>query len=242
MKARDLIVLITNTKFAFHAYYDDIRNIEVEPGIIQILSDEEQKEEDNDNVTILDSKELFTDKKDILNINNNISIIEKDRDSLISNRKFKQKKILPYNKNNKTFLKIKNAKGNLKSKLSKSKITNNYYSSRITRQSSGFNLNKKRYKLKKLIANINKPKIEKINNNKYKTLEEIMKEIKSQEDVFNNESINFIKYEMVKESDQTDFLMKKLKDSFSFRKEKPKRPLSSYGFLYNKNRKPPSIV
>jgi hypothetical protein len=68
-----------------------------------------------------------------------------------------------------------------------------------------------------------------------------MKEIKSQEDVFNNESINFINIEMVKESDQSEFLMKKLKHSFLFKNEKPNRSSSFYGILYRKKGHLPEI-
>ena len=88
---------------------------------------------------------------------------------------------------------------------------------------------------------VKKTKIKKINNNHYKTLEEIMKEIKSQEDVFNNESINFINIEMVKESDKSEFFMKKLKNSFLRRNEKSNRSSNFYGILYRKKGNLPEI-
>ena len=83
-----------NTKFAFQANYSDIRNIEVEPGVVQILSEEVKQGEDNDNInnmTILDTNELFIDKKESSINNNNISNI--DKDSLISSKKQSKKNI-----------------------------------------------------------------------------------------------------------------------------------------------------
>ena len=118
-----------NIKYSFQANYFDIRNIEVEPGIIQIIPNEEKKEENN-NSTILNSKEFFTSRKDIKNIinTNNNSNIEKD--SLKSNKKFTKKNLLPYN--NKTFLRAKNNKINSlsKSTLLKNRINNKQNSSR----------------------------------------------------------------------------------------------------------------
>ena len=236
---------LRNTKFAFQANYFDIRNIEVEPGIIQIIPNEEKKEETNNNSTILNSKEFLTSRKDIKNTlknNNNSSSIKKD--SLKSNSKFSKKKLLPYN-NNKALLRAKKNKINSLSNslLSKSKINNKCNSSRISRPSYNLDLTKKKSKIKNLMNDIKNTKIKKINNNnnKYKTFEEIMKEIKSQEDVFNNESINFINIEMVKESDQSEFLMKKLKHSFLFKNEKPNRSSSFYGILYRKKGHLPEI-
>ena len=198
-----------NTKFAFQANYFDIRNIEVEPGIIQIIPNEEKKEETNNNSTILNSKEFLTSRKDIKNALKNYN------NSLKSNSKFSKKKLL----------------------------NNKYNSSRISRPSYNLDLTKKKSKIKNLMNETKNTKIKKINNNnnKYKTFEEIMKEIKSQEDVFNNESINFINIEMVKESDQSEFLMKKLKHSFLFKNEKPNRSSSFYGILYRKKGHLPEI-
>ena len=229
-----------NTKYAFQANYFDIRNIEVEPGIIQIIPNEEKKEE-NYNSTMLNSKEFFTSRKDIKNIinTNNNSNIEKD--SLKSNKKFTKKNLLPYN--NKTFLRANKNKINSSSKstLLKNRINNKQNYSRISKPSFNLDLKKKKSKIKNLMNDVKKTKIKKINNNNYKTLEEIMKEIKSQEDIFNNESINFINIEMVKESDKSEFFMKKLKNSFLRRNEKSSRSSNFYGILYRKKGNLPEI-
>ena len=45
-----------NLKFAFQAHYSDIKNIEVEPGVIQILSNEDKKEKENSNKFVSDNK------------------------------------------------------------------------------------------------------------------------------------------------------------------------------------------
>ena len=167
---------LRNTKFAFQANYFDIRNIEVEPGIIQIIPNEEKKEENNNNSTILNSKEFLTSRKDIKNI------LKNNNNSLKSNSKFSRKKLLPYN--NKASLRPKKNKINSLSNslLSKSKINNKFNSSRISRPSYNLDLTKKKSKIKNLMNEIKNTKIKKINNNnninKYKTFEEIMKEIK----------------------------------------------------------------
>ena len=225
-----------NTKFAFQANYSDIRNIEVEPGVVQILSEEVKQGEDNDNInnmTILDTNELFIDKKESSINNNNISNI--DKDSLISSKKQSKKNI--FNQKNRYSI-------NPFSIINESKKNNNaLFNSKASKRSSLFlSLRKNKCDISNLNNCIKKTKIYKMNN-RYKTFEEIMKEIKSQENVFNNESINFIHHEMVKESNNTESMMKNFKNSFVFRSERPKRSSSFCGILYyNKKGTLPQIL
>ena len=223
-----------NSKFAFQANFGDIRNLEVEPGIVKILSEEGKKEEDN--LTILDSIEIFNDNKKRKSIiyNNNNSFLGKD--SLISNKESLKKIIFNHKNNIDTRKSLFNP---FTSKFIKKSLENNFNSSRISRPS--FHLTKKKFNISNLI-NENKTKKNKKYENKYKTLEEIKKEIKSEENLFNNESINSINSEMVKESDKAEAFMKRFKHSFLFKKERQKRSSSFLGILYYKKGSLPQIL
>ena len=211
---------LKKTKFAFKANLSDIRNMEVEPGIIQILSEENKK---NDNLKTLDSKKLLSNKKNV--INNSSFILGKE--SLKQSKKLLQKRIFK----NKATYNLNKSQFNFFNKSNRIKVSNIKDSSKIS----------KPYKLTKSINN--KPKMDynmkKTKNNKkdimkYKTLEEIMKEIKAQEDIFNGESINFINHNMLKENEQTDILMKKVKKTFLHRNERPLKSSSFFGILYKR--------
>ena len=80
-----------------------------------------------------------------------------------------------------------------------------------------------------------------IYNNNYKTIEDILKEIKLQEKIFNYESIRSINKEMVNESNNSDAFMRKMKNAFIVRSEKPKRSSSFLGILYHKKSNLPLI-
>ena len=174
-------------KYSFECNYSDIKNIEVNPGIIHIISNEENKNFDKEKNINLSAR----------------NFIKSSKNSVNTSTRFSSKKNSALRKSKKNFFKIKI---NLKKKLCIDNAKN-------------------------------------INNNGYKTLEEFMKEIKQQEKIFNRESIKNITKEMVKESKETDFLMKKLKHSFLFRREKPiKRSNSTlYEYLYNKKKNLPQI-
>ena len=79
-------------------------------------------------------------------------------------------------------------------------------------------------------------------NNNYKTIEDILKEIKLQEKIFNHESIQFVNKEMVKESNDSENYMKKVKNTFIVRSEKPRRSSSFIGILYHKKGNLPQIL
>ena len=126
---------LKKTKFAFKANLSDIRNMEVEPGIIQILSEENKK---NDNLKTLDSKKLLSNKKNV--INNSSFILGKE--SLKQSKKLIQKRIFK----NKATYNLKKSKFNFFNKSNRIKVSNINESSKIS----------KPYKLTKSINNIPK--------------------------------------------------------------------------------------
>ena len=211
---------LKKTKFAFKANLSDIRNMEVEPGIIQILSEENKK---NDNLKTLDSKKLLSNKKNV--INNSSFILGKE--SLKQSKKLIQKRIFK----NKATYNLKKSKFNFFNKSNRIKVSNINESSKISKP---YKLTKSINNIPKLDYNMKKTKNNKKDIMKYKTLEEIMKEIKAQEDIFNGESINFINHNMLKENEQTDILMKRVKKTFLHRNEKPLKSSSFFGILYKR--------
>ena len=211
---------LKKTKFAFKANLSDIRNMEVEPGIIQILSEENKK---NDNLKTLDSKKLLSNKKNV--INNSSFIL--GNENLKQSKKLLQKRIFK----NKATYNLNKSQFNFFNKSNRIKVSNINDSSKISKP---YKLTKSINNIPKLDYNMKKTKNNKKDIMKYKTLEEIMKEIKAQEDIFNGESINFINHNMLKENEQTDILMKRVKKTFLHRNEKPLKSSSFFGILYKR--------
>ena len=203
-----------NSKIAFQAHYSDIKNIEVEPGVIQILSNEDKKEEEKDNSNIF------------INDNNN----KYNKSKFIRRNMFKYETRINLKKN------INN---NIKNKLlSKERLPKEKsFTSRIKKPFLPYNikeLSKGNKDIKKNYYNLY--------NNNYKTIEDIFKEIKIQEKLFNFDSIQFVNKEMVKESNNSENYMKKVKNTFIVRKEKPRKSSSFIGILYHKNGNLPQIL
>lgn len=202
---------LKNTKFAFQANYSDIKNIEVEPGIIKIISNEE-KDEENESNEISSINENIIERKNLNNKYNN-----KLRKSTI----YFHESSLNLKKDSNSFNKLR--------KTIKSNMNN---TQRITRLSLYNNFNKKKINMKLINNNMKN----KNRNNEYKTLKKIFDEIKIQKNFFNNESKNNFRVQMLKESNETDSYMTKYKRSFLYLKKKPKRASSFCGILYYKNK------
>ena len=207
-----------NTKFAFQANYSDIRNIEVEPGTIKIMSNEEKYEEIESN-EITSINEYINEKKNAKkNINNQFD------------NKLRKSRIFPH----KSSSNLKKDYINCFIKLRKTKKSNINNTQKILKPPLFLNLNKKIINTTLINNNI---KNEKNNyNNNYKTLNEIFEQIKIQKNFFNKESKNNFKSQMIKESNETESFMTRYKNSFLHLKKKPQRPSSFYGILYYKNK------
>jgi len=199
-----------NTKFAFQANYSDIKNIEVEPGFIKIISNEEKDEENESN--------------EISSINENI--IERKNDKKRLNNKLRKSTIL-FHESSLNLKKDSNSFNKLR-KTIKSNINN---TQRIVRPSLYNNLNKKKMNMNLINNNMKNKNV----NNNYKTMKEIFDEIKIQKNIFNNGSKNNFRVQMVKESNETDAFMTKYKRSFLYLKKRPKRSSSFCGILYYKS-------
>ena len=193
---------------SFECNFSDIKNIEVEPGIIHIIPNKEKNLFQKNNSNIKTVSNISKNNSSMRNVGKRVSSASTQFTSQ-KNSAFKR------NKNQKiNFFKLKmNLK---KKKILKKNILNTKNS---LKQFNNDNINK--------------------NNNliysfKYRSLEDIMKEIKKQEKFFNHESIKNITKEMVRESKESDAMMKKYKDTFLFRKEKPIKRSSSnlYEYLY----------
>ena len=203
-----------NLKFAFQAHYSDIKNIEVEPGVIQILPKEGMKEKDNE--VSFNSNKFFNDK-------------------IYNKNKFTRKNMFKYE----THINLKKNVKNIRDKLmTKNKIPEEKsFTSGKLKPYFPFNL--------KEISKGNKERKKSfydLYNNNYKTIEDILKEIELQEKMFNHESVQFVNQEMVKESNNSENYMKKMKNSFTVRSEKPRRSSSFIGILYHKKGNLPQIL
>lgn len=197
-----------NTKFAFQANYSDIKNIEVEPGFIKIISNEEKDEENESN--------------EISSINENI--IERKNEKKRLNNKLRKSTIL-FHESSLNLKKDSNSFNKLR-KTAKSNINN---TQRIPRPSLYNHLSKKKINVNLMNNNM------KNKNNNYKTMKEIFDEIKIQKNYFNNESKNNFRVQMVKESNETDSFMTKYKRNFLYLRKNPKRSSSFCGILYYKS-------
>ena len=205
---------LKNSKLAFQAHYSDIKNIEVEPGVIQILSNEDTKEKENSNKYVNANKFNKSKyiRKNMFKFETHISLKKKINNNINNNinNKLLSKDIQPKEKKS--------------------------YTSRIMKPYIPFNLketSKGNKELKKNYYNLY--------NNNYKTIEDILKEIKLQEKILNHESIQFVNKEMVKESNDSENYMKIVKNTFIVRNEKPRRSSSFIGILYHKKGNLPQI-
>ena len=206
---------LKNSKLAFQAHYSDIKNIEVEPGVIQILSNEDTKEKENSNKYVNANKFNKSKyiRKNMFKFETHISLKKKINNNINNNinNKLLSKDIQPKEKKS--------------------------YTSRIMKPYIPFNLketSKGNKELKKNYYNLY--------NNNYKTIEDILKEIKLQEKILNHESIQFVNKEMVKESNDSENYMKIVKNTFIVRNEKPRRSSSFIGILYHKKGNLPQIL
>ena len=189
-----------NFKYAFQANFSDIRNLEVEPGVIKFLPNEIKDNNDNKiNKMITKTPDVRKNYKAIINKfkKNQLfislsKIIENNYEEEIHNRneinlKKEKNSNLKRNKSDSSLIKYA-ISGNLR-KLNKSTIKKT---------------------TKKFKNNYN--------SEKYKTLDEIIKEINTQQKKFNYDSINYINSEIIKKYKKMSSEMNK------FRKNRPVLP------------------
>lgn len=209
-----------NSNFAFQAHYSDIKNIEVEPGVVQIIPNEDKKEKD--------STEIYNADKNMY-------------DKINNKNRYIRKNMLKYD----TVINLKKNPNNIRLKLlNKNNISNEQsFSSKMAYPYLPFNPKNQKLTIKRINKGNKETKKGYFNlyNNNYKTIEDILKEIKLQEKMLSYDSMRAINKEMVKESDNSDAFMKKMKNDFVVRSEKPKRSSSFLGILYHKKGNLPLI-
>ena len=170
-----------NFKYAFQANFSDIRNIEVEPGIIKFLPNE-IKSNNDDKITKMSPK-----TPDIRN--NYKSIINKFKKSqlLMSLSKIKENKNEEENQNKYDINLKKGKKVHIIRNKSDSSLLKNIISGNIRKLT------------KPTVSKTQRPHKNNFNSEKYKTLDEIIKEINTQQKKFNYDSINYINSEIIKQ-------------------------------------------
>ena len=182
-----------NYKYAFQANFCDIRNIEVEPGIIKFLPNEIKNNND-------DKINKMTPKTPDIR-NNYKSIINKFKKSqlFMSLSKIKENNN-EEEKQNKYDINLKKEK--------KVHILRNKSDSSLLKNVISGNLRKL---TKSTISKTQRPIKNIFNSEKYKTLDEIIKEINTQQKKFNYDSINYINSEIIKEYKKMNSEMNKFR-------------------------------
>jgi hypothetical protein len=180
-------------KYAFQANFSDIRNIEVEPGIIKFLPNE-IKSNNDDKINKMAPK-----TPDIRN--NYKSIINKFKKSqlFMSLTKIKENKNEEEKQNKYDINLKKEKKVHIIRNKSDSSLLKNIVSRKIRKLT------------KSTVSKTQRPFKNNFNSEKYKTLDEIIKEINTQQKKFNYDSINYINSEIIKEYKKMNSEMNKFR-------------------------------
>ena len=185
-------------QYAFQANLNNIRNIEVEPGIINFIPNEIQKNDENIiNINKMTPQSPQIKKKLTFNIdsqNEHHKLVEEVNKIIENNHDESNRSLYKYNTD------IKNVKANhikkFRPKLRESLSSNNVM--RFLKKNTH-----KAHSQSIIYNKRNKNNILKLNNNnsneRYRTLDEIIREISKQEKKFNFESIHNVNSELIKE-------------------------------------------
>ena len=184
-------------QYAFQANLNDIRNIEVEPGIIKFIPNEMQKNDENIiNINKMTPKSPEIRKKHTYNIdtqNKRHKLVDEMNKIIENNHDESNRSLYKHNTN------IKDVKANHIKKF-RPKLRGSLSSNNVMRF-----LKKNTYKAhsQSIYVKRNKNNVLKLNNNnsneRYRTLDEIIREIGKQEKKFNFESIQNVNSELAKE-------------------------------------------
>ena len=194
-------------QYAFQANYNDIRNIEVEPGLINFIPNEMQKNNEN---SIISLNKLITKSPEIRRKRaynngkgshmNNINLFNSLNKVMENHKEENRRNLLRHgtNLNEDKLHKTKTFKPKLAQSLSSMNVLN-FFNNKVAAKEHKEHTNSNHIKKKKnnIIRLTNNNFIK--NNERYKTFEEIIQEIGKLEKKFNFESINNINNEMIKE-------------------------------------------
>ena len=232
------------SQYAFLAHFSDIKNIEVEPGIIRFLPNEIDK---NDNYNNNNRQKIrmepktpdFRKKpKNFINIRNKQNklidslneiseVVNKESKRFLCKFKTNKKYENKFMKKNESKNVIKNIRrpphqDSFSTKNLKSYLNINYQ----RKQSRSIHMkNQKRFFFKK-----------NLNPERYKTLKEIFDEINNQKKNFNYDSINHINNEIIKEYKKIKVEMNKFRNKSTIFKEHNKNSFISHTFFTPKNK------
>jgi len=221
-------------QYAFQANFSDIKNIEVEPGIIKFLPNAITKKDSNKDTNKIAAKSPNKRRK----LNNISYTSSKSKEikllqslnKIMENNEEENDINLYSNKNSSDKYKIKNNIINFKNVKSfdsfSSKNVGNLPNGflRLKHSNSTYIKKKRNFTFK----NINV-------NERYKTLDEILKEIKTQEKNFNLDSAGYTSNKIIKEFKKIQLDMKMIKNGFKFIYEN-KRNSSNFQGLFSENK------
>ena len=215
-------------QYGFLANFREIKNNEVEPGLIKFLPDEIIKKKRNKNN--IKKMNKFSSKRITPNIivnqkNKDINLLDSLNEILENDNKAQINRI--FNKHN------SEDKYELKSHLKDFKHYDSI-STKITRNFSKINLPIK-HSNSINIRNKKRNKLLKYSYEKYKTLEEILTEIKSSEKIFNFDHASFINKEIIKKFRNIQSNMIEIKNKFKFINEKKKNSSELNSNIGNNN-------
>ena len=222
-------------QYAFQANFSDIKNIEVEPGIIKFLPNEISKKDSNKDTNKINAKSPNKGRKlnNISYTNNKSKEIKllQSLNKIMKNNEEENNIKLISNKNSSDKSKIKNNNINFKNIKSfdsfSSKNVGNLPNTFFGLKHYNSTYVKKRRKFTFKIINVNE---------RYKTLDEILKEIKTQEKNFNLDSAGYTSNKIIKEFKKIQLDMKMIKNGFKFIYEN-KRNSSNFQGLFSENKK-----
>ena len=225
-----------SVQYAFQANFSDIKNIEVEPGIINFLPNEISKNDDSNK----NNNKLTSNSPNKRRRLNNISFktsknkeirLFQSLDKIIENNEETQNDINVNKKYSSDKCKFKNNNinfNNVKSfELLSSKNVGNLSNGNILdlkHSNSTYIKKRKNFIFKN--KNINE---------RYKTLDEILKEIKTQEKKFNLDSAGYTSNKIIKEFKKIQLDMKMIKKGFKFIYENNKKSENFQGVV-NENK------
>lgn len=221
-------------QYAFQANFSDIKNIEVEPGIIKFLPNAVTKKDSNKDTNKIAAKSPNKKRK----LNNISYTSNKSKEikllqslnKIMENNEEESDINLYSNKNSSDKYKIKNNIINFKNVKSfdsfSSKNVGNLPNGflRLKHSNSTYIKKKRNFTFK----NINV-------NERYKTLDEILKEIKTQEKNFNLDSAGYTSNKIIKEFKKIQLDMKMIKNGFKFIYEN-KRNSPNFQGLFSENK------
>ena len=216
-------------QYAFLAHFSDIRNIEVEPGIIKFTPNEIEKNDNNnkiknDKITPKNPDVRKKIKNNIYNKNKPLNkIIENDNKAC--NRHFNRFQTIKKIESKNVIKSVKERPVHQDS-LSTKNILNIFKRNIRGKHSKSIYIKKK----KKITFKKN------LNSERYKTVEEIFEEIKNEKNNFNYDSINHINNEIIKNYKKMNIEMKKFKNSSTIFREYKKKSFNFPRFLTPRNK------